>query len=882
MGNFTFFLIFLFTNSVLNFKLTNCSRRHLPLFSDEGTRKSSQAAECQFGKQLRELGSVWFADLGPPFGIMYCIRCECVPYQKKRRVIGKVHCRNIKNECPKPTCDEPVLPPGKCCKVCPGDKNSPDNITDDLVPIISVEEEKNMKHFAAVLTARIQLEETTVASASTLLSSGAKDYVATGRFAFHKRNLYFSFYFNSRPRGVQFIDQKGNILEEQVLSPSSVYQNDTGKICGVWRRIPREYRRLIREEKLLVTLLWERADLSITGQLYRFRALNTELYSALLEGTIPMSGGTAIVSVSTTAPSIHLTIAFIGLFTAEDVADVIVIIKLQVLDSEDVVLEDSVKVDKPSSDMNLVEVRSPISLSDLQLLSKHKLKVIISTKSGATLSGKIMTRTTCEIFHAPLIAPIDTTDVITTPVSGLAWMYIDMNGALKYHVQLDQITQLDMLGLVIERRLIELEDLTPSFRDGWANGTIDGLSVRHLEQLYNGELAINVATPQTRSLVRGKLTGRPLADARDAKSPSLLKRYNPASPAELTGFIWAAVDIECNLHYEVVLAGLVPENHPLELYLEEIPFVAPGAPVSRRLLAEFSSIQLEDFILGMSPHELIKLDSGVVYFDIKDTTTQKSILKTQWKDISIPMSCLPHYSDNNVPAINFNNDGIAPETAACFHGDRFHDEGTQWPSTIEHCVMCTCRHGRVKCDNVICPATSCTNPVLKSNQCCPSCEDNSDTNMTGSCQLAGQTFPAGATWHPYLPPNGFDSCATCTCNSTNLKVKCTRVECPPLPCDESVAVRKSGCCKICPSQIPGSETSISTVDTMGWLGDQQDSFTKTKAEILASGGCNYPFGGPYENGHEWHPRVYSHGEVKWVKCHCKDGKVRCERNKKHH
>lgn len=36
-------------------------------------------AECQFGKTLRELGSTWYADLGPPFGVMYCIKCECVP-----------------------------------------------------------------------------------------------------------------------------------------------------------------------------------------------------------------------------------------------------------------------------------------------------------------------------------------------------------------------------------------------------------------------------------------------------------------------------------------------------------------------------------------------------------------------------------------------------------------------------------------------------------------------------------------------------------------------------------------------------------------------------------------------------------------------------------
>lgn len=44
--------------------------------------------------------------------------------QKKRRIVARVQCRNIKNECPKPTCDEPVLLPGRCCKACPGDSQS--------------------------------------------------------------------------------------------------------------------------------------------------------------------------------------------------------------------------------------------------------------------------------------------------------------------------------------------------------------------------------------------------------------------------------------------------------------------------------------------------------------------------------------------------------------------------------------------------------------------------------------------------------------------------------------------------------------------------------------------------------------------------------------
>ncbi|XP_046678316.1 dorsal-ventral patterning protein Sog isoform X2 [Homalodisca vitripennis] len=860
-------------------------RKHSPLIGDEGGRRT-QAAECQFGKTLKELGSTWFADLGPPFGVMYCIRCECVPYHRKRRVVGKVHCRNIKHECPKPSCDEPVLAPDRCCKVCPGDVNSPDVVEEQ--PSINVEEEKNLKHFAAVLTSKMTME--TEGITTPLTTDGNPDYKATGRFTFHRRNLYYSFYATARPRGVQFVDMRGNILEEQVLTPYSKYQNDTEKVCGVWRRIPREYRRLIREERLQVTLLWERAELAITGQLYRFRTLATELYSALLEGPRPNVAGTAIVSVSTQAPSIHLTLIFTGIFGPEDMSDTPVTVRLQSTSGKErVVLEEMARVEKPSSDINVIEVRSAVSNADLNQMSKQRLSVTLSTKAGQSMSGLVRTRTTCELFHTPLSSPPDNNDKKT---SGMAWMYIDKNGALKYHVRLNGIAQPDMLGLdlvispetktplsaVVERRLLELEDLTPTFHNGWANGTIDQINTRHLEQLYDGELAINVATTATRSLVRGRLTPRPVADARDAPAPSLLLETEQAA-GDIVGMIWAAVDNECNLHYEVILSGAKLDDRTMGLYLEDVPLIAPGAPITRRLLEEFNGNNVEGFVLGLTPTELTRLDTGVVHFNIKDLHTSKSLLRAHWKQVFIPPSCLPHYSDNNVPPVNnINSDANIPEQTTCFHSESFHDEGTQWPSRSEPCTMCNCHHGRVKCDPVICPPLPCTNPIQPSGQCCPTCDNSTfdSSNISQGCYLAGQLYSPGSTWHPYLPPNGFDTCAICSCNSSTLNVRCTRTVCPPLECDETLAVRRVGCCKTCPAA-----TSSGVPGDPNWLGDQQVSVVRTKAEVLAAGGCTYPVGRLFENGEEWHPRVFSHGEVKSVKCHCKDGTVKCERRRHH-
>lgn len=54
------------------------------------------------------------------------IRCISVSFflfkqQRSRRgkVFGKVSCRNMKQDCPEPTCDDPILLPGHCCKTCP-------------------------------------------------------------------------------------------------------------------------------------------------------------------------------------------------------------------------------------------------------------------------------------------------------------------------------------------------------------------------------------------------------------------------------------------------------------------------------------------------------------------------------------------------------------------------------------------------------------------------------------------------------------------------------------------------------------------------------------------------------------------------------------------
>jgi len=231
-----------------------------------------------------------------------------------------------------------------------------------------------------------------------------QNVVATARFLFHKKNLYYSFYTSSRigrPRAIQFVDDAGVILEEHQLETTlagtlSVYQNATGKICGVWRRVPRDYKRILRDDRLHVVLLWgnkQQSELALAGKVAKYTALQTELFSSLLEAapqTLPDgktdpqlagAGGTAIVSTSSgAASSMHLTLVFNGVFGAEEFADAALSVKIELPERKEVIFDEIPRVRKPSAEINVLELSSPISIQNLRLMSRGKLLLTVESK----------------------------------------------------------------------------------------------------------------------------------------------------------------------------------------------------------------------------------------------------------------------------------------------------------------------------------------------------------------------------------------------------------------------------------------------------------------------------------------------------------------------
>lgn len=270
---------------------------------------------------------------------------------------------------------------------------------------------------------------------------------------------------------------------------------------------------------------------------------------------------------------------------------------------------------------------SPLLQSDLRLLTRGRLVLSVTSVSrpeSLRLSGSVITKATCELFQTVLNSPNTDRGVATSTTAGLAWLFLNNAGALVYNVQIEDLHEeqkpvaITLVDITTKRKM-ELEDLTPYFQDGWANGTMEKLSPRVLEPLYSGNLAVNVATQSDGSLIRGRLTARLVADARDAPAPMLLKRVNTSVPSTAVGLAWINVDNECHIQYDVSLSGVSVADKQMELYVEYLPMVAPGAPVISRLLDEFHTVTIEGSPTETLPREeLARLDTGVVYIKIKE------------------------------------------------------------------------------------------------------------------------------------------------------------------------------------------------------------------------------------------------------------------------
>ncbi|XP_077096592.1 cysteine-rich motor neuron 1 protein isoform X4 [Siphateles boraxobius] len=135
-------------------------------------------------------------------------------------------------------------------------------------------------------------------------------------------------------------------------------------------------------------------------------------------------------------------------------------------------------------------------------------------------------------------------------------------------------------------------------------------------------------------------------------------------------------------------------------------------------------------------------------------------------------------------------------------GGRRVEEGDVWH---DGCRDCFCHAGREMCVLISCPVPSCAHPVLRPEQCCPGCEDESGSGQPEGMDMVvcrapgGELYVEGETW-------SLDECTRCTCRQG--RVLCDAEVCPPLLCHAAVK-SKDTCCSVCP------EDALEPVDSSG-------------------------------------------------------------------
>ncbi|KPP64994.1 hypothetical protein Z043_116616 [Scleropages formosus] len=124
------------------------------------------------------------------------------------------------------------------------------------------------------------------------------------------------------------------------------------------------------------------------------------------------------------------------------------------------------------------------------------------------------------------------------------------------------------------------------------------------------------------------------------------------------------------------------------------------------------------------------------------------------------------------------------------NGHRYEDS----ESWHDGCRDCYCHGGREMCVLITCPVPGCPHPVVRPEQCCPSCEDESGSGQTEGMDLVvcrapgGEFYVEGETWK-------LDDCTRCTCRKG--RVLCDTEVCPPALC-QAPTRNKDTCCYVCP------------------------------------------------------------------------------------
>ncbi|XP_012818431.1 chordin isoform X2 [Xenopus tropicalis] len=881
----------------------DCSRPKvfLPIQPEQEPLQSKTPAGCTFGGKFYSLEDSWHPDLGDPFGVMHCVLCYCEPRSRRGKPSGKVSCKNIKHDCPSPSCSNPVLLSGHCCKTCPKAPPPPikksdfvfdgfeyfhgkdDDLYNDRSYLSSddVTVEENRSEYVALLTAPSHVWPP--------VTSG----VAKARFNLQRSSLLFSITYKwiDRLSRIRFSDLEGSVLFEHPVHRMGSPRGDT--ICGIWRSLNRSTLRLLRMGHILVSLVTTTlSEPEISGKIVKHKALFSESFSALLtpeDSDVTGGGGLAMLTLSDVDDNLHFILMLRGLRGGE--RDQIQIL-VQILHQNHVIRELYANISAQEQDF--AEVLPDLSSREMQWLAQGQLEISVQTEGrrGQRMSGIITVRKSCDTLQSVLSGG-DALNPTKTGAVGSASITLHENGTMEYQIQIAGTTSA-VTAVTLEtkpRRKTKrniLHDMTKDYQDGRVWGYWIDANARDLHMLLQSELFLNVATKDFQEgELRGQIT--PLlysglwARYEQLPVPLAGQFVSPPIRTGSAGHAWVSLDEHCHLHYQIVVTGLgKAEDAALNAHLHgfaELGEVGESTPGHKRLLKGFYGSEAQGSVKDLDLELLGHLSRGTAFIQVSTKLNPRGEIRGQ---VHIPNNCEsggvsltpeePEYEyELYEEGRQRDPEDLRKDPRACFFEGQLRAHGSRWaPDYDRKCSVCSCQKRTVICDPIVCPPLNCSQPVHLSDQCCPVCEEKKEIREVKKTERArtaneGCFFDgdrswkaAGTRWHPFVPPFGLIKCAICTCKGSTGEVHCEKVTCPRLSCTNPIRANPSDCCKQCPVE---ERSPLELADSMQSDGPRSCKF-----------GRHW-----YPNNERWHPTVTPFGEMKCVTCACVEGVTQCRR-----
>uniref|UniRef100_A0A665V0Y2 Chordin n=1 Tax=Echeneis naucrates TaxID=173247 RepID=A0A665V0Y2_ECHNA len=853
---------------------------------------------CPFGGRFYSLEDTWHPDLGEPFGVMHCVQCHCEPQKSRRgKVFGKVNCKNIKQDCPNPNCDNPILLPGHCCKTCPKGIR-PSALRFFTLKLFEyfhdkVKEKEGDLHKSYNDRSYLSSEDLGPGESRTdfvaVLTGGPDSSgVARARFSLTRTSLAFSITYQrmGRPGKIAFLDLDGTTAFEYRIprEQSDMVRHHTDKrnpffcLCCCCHML-----KTIVNDKLRLCAFFQTSQTEVEGKIIKHRALFAETFSSTLtsEEDNTGTGGIAMLTLSDTENNLHFILILQEPLTVP--------IRVQLVYRQHILRE--IRANVTSHDPDFAEVLTDLNSRELFWLSRGQLEITVATEDQdpRQISGFITGRKSCDTIQSVMSSGDALTPGKTGGV-GSAVFNLHDNGTLDYQVQVAGLTS-DVVGLTIElkprrrNKRSVLYDLTPEYNKatGRAAGSWSRLEARHIHMLLQSELFINVATAHSqegelRGQIKALLYSGLEAPRHELPTPLAGHFVSPPVRTGASGHAWVSVDKQCHLHYEIVVAGLSrTDDLTVNAHLHglaEIGEIDDSTATHKRLLTGFYGSQAQGVLKDISVELLRHLDQGTAFIQVSTKLNPRGEIRGR---VHVPNSC-ESGTRGDVDEAEFDDlfvkdpEELKNDPHTCFFENHHHAHGSRWTPSYDKCFSCSCQKRTVICDPVICPVLTCSRTIQPEGKCCPICEERKepkdmkapervDEHPEG-CYFEGdqRMHAPGTTWHPFVPPFGYIKCAVCTCKGSTGEVHCEKVTCPALTCSHPVRRNPSDCCKECPEEErtpPGLEHG----DMMQADGPRHCKFGK-----------NY-----YQNSDNWHPWVPLVGEMKCINCWCDHGVTKCQR-----